>query len=784
MNFIEELNNKSILICSNSDKRKVLNELYDEKKLLDFKIMNLNEFIKKVTFDYDTKTIYYIMNEYHLSFENAKSFINELYYIENKQYNDEKLIFLSNMKNKLMENHLLIIDNIFTNELNNYDIYVYLDNYDKNFLEKLVSNNLHYLSKEYNVFNNKEIIEFENMNDEIEFVAYSINELLSKGISINNIKISGISSEYKFNINQIFNNYNLDLDIYKTSIYSTVIGSYFINNISDNILDTINDIKNKFNFNNELNNEILNKIIDICNKYTWVKNFVDIKECLIYEFKNTYIDNKTYKNKIEIVDIKELENDDENYIFLIGFNQENIPTIYKDDKYLTDKLLIDLGLEDSNMKNKREKEQILKIIKSIKNLTITYKKKSSFNDYFISNLNDDFGYEVVKKELNFNTIRSMKQLNISVCKYLDTFTKYGIKNKYLEKLYFNTNISYRIFNNKYKTINIDDLMEYLNYKLLLSYTGIDKYYHCAFSYYISNILKLDTYEEKFSATLGSLIHDILSKCFNQNFSFENEFNNYINNIGYELSAKEKFFLNNVKEEIIYIINTIKKQKLLTGFDKELYEKKIYIELDNKIKVTFMGIIDKMMILSRDGKDYVSIIDYKTGNPNTNLDHIKDGLTLQLPIYAYLIKNSNLFGDPIISGIYYQKILNGKQKANTIEEYEKEKYDNLKLIGLSTNDEEILSIFDSTYENSELIKSMKLTSKGFSSYAKVFSETEMDDILEIAKTKIDEAVNNILSGNFKINPKELKFENIGCKFCKYKDLCYMTESDKEIIKEGE
>ena len=191
-----------------------------------------------------------------------------------------------------------------------------------------------------------------------------------------------------------------------------------------------------------------------------------------------------------------------------------------------------------------------------------------------------------------------------------------------------------------------------------------------------------------------------------------------------------------------------------------------------------------MILSRDCKDYVSIIDYKTGNPNTNLDHIKDGLTLQLPIYAYLIKNSNLFDDPIISGIYYQKILNGKQKANTIEEYEKEKYDNLKLIGLSTNDEEILSIFDSTYENSELIKSMKLTSKGFSSYAKVFSETEMSDILEIAKTKIDEAVNNILNGNFKINPKELKFENIGCKFCKYKDLCYMTESDKEIIKEGE
>ena len=30
--------------------------------------------------------------------------------------------------------------------------------------------------------------------------------------------------------------------------------------------------------------------------------------------------------------------------------------------------------------------------------------------------------------------------------------------------------------------------------------------------------------------------------------------------------------------------------------------------------------------------------------------------------------------------------------------------------------------------------------------------------------------------FDINPKEMDDKNIGCKFCKYKDICYMTSSD--------
>ena len=48
--------------------------------------------------------------------------------------------------------------------------------------------------------------------------------------------------------------------------------------------------------------------------------------------------------------------------------------------------------------------------------------------------------------------------------------------------------------------------------------------------------------------------------------------------------------------------------------------------------------------------------------------------------------------------------------------------------------------------------------------------------------IDKSIDNILSCDFNINPKRYKNVNISCKFCKYKDICYMSNEDIVDIKE--
>ena len=70
----------------------------------------------------------------------------------------------------------------------------------------------------------------------------------------------------------------------------------------------------------------------------------------------------------------------------------------------------------------------------------------------------------------------------------------------------------------------------------------------------------------------------------------------------------------------------------------MYEKEIYININERLGIRFKGIIDKIMYEKFNGETIVCIVDYKTGNPNLNLKNVQYGLDMQLPVYIYLFKN--------------------------------------------------------------------------------------------------------------------------------------------------
>ena len=141
--------------------------------------------------------------------------------------------------------------------------------------------------------------------------------------------------------------------------------------------------------------------------------------------------------------------------------------------------------------------------------------------------------------------------------------------------------------------------------------------------------------------------------------------------------------------------------------------------------------------------------------------------MQLPIYVYLVKNE--IKDVRIGGFYLQKILSNITDAN-------ERKSSLKLQGYSNEDIGILEKVDSSYENSKVIKSLKTTQNGFYSYSKIITDKQIDMLYKIVNNKINEASNNILNGRFSINPKQIEDNLLGCSYCKYKDICYMTSKD--------
>lgn len=756
---IEEITNDTVIVCSNSVKQNLLSKI---KRLLPIKFMNNDLFFSKLTYEYNEEAIYYIMKKYNVKYSISKILIkNSLYVDLDEKYNDQKLTNLQNIKKELIQKKLFIKDEIFLKTIKNKDVIIYntvLDKYQKKLLKNIdykiiINDTTNYSNKVY---------EFDKMEDEIEFVAASILQNLQNS-SISKIKLMNVNEEYQSTIKRIFGIYNIPIS-FKQNIY----GLYSVQKF-------IKKLKETKNIEESIDQNTPNEVIQICNKYNFTKTDDYIIECIIEELKEKNIYKEKYDKEIQIIDFDYIIDDE--IVYLIGCNETVFPFLHKDEDYLTDKQKQIVGIDTSIEKNKLEKAKAMNILKNNK-LIISYKLSSTQNIYFKSDVIEQLNLEVIK-DFKLNNIYNYSILfnKLKLAKKLDKLNKFNIVENDLSLLYSNyPNIDYMKYDNSFTGIEKNDLYEFLNNKLILSYSSIDNYFRCGFKFYISNILKLDKFEESFAIKIGNIFHYVLSKYLQPDFDFDLCFNNYISSITF--SSSDKVFLKKLRQELLFIIDVINEQNRYSNLKHEEHEKKIYINMDKNIKITFMGVVDKIKMDEQ--KKIAAIIDYKTGIPVTDLTKTKYGIKMQLPIYLYLVKNE--YKDIKIAGIYLQKILNSELNYDSKKDYIKAKKDLLKLDGYSTSNEEILSKFDITYKNSEFIKSLNQGSNGFYAYSKVISDEQIEKLSKIAEEKVKEARDDIIDAKFDINPKKIGKELLGCEFCNFKDICYKKEEDVVELEE--
>ena len=781
--LLENLENNAILIVPNSIKEKILLEINNSSKLINVKFMSLDELKKKYYFDYTTESIFFIMKKYNYNYDFACNIIDDLYYVELTDYENDKLNLLVKIKNDLIANNLLIFDDIFKFNIKNKAIYVYGYDYINKFEQKLLKNvGAKIIQAKTNNYTH-DIYKFETITEEIEFLANKICEYLLNGTAIKNLKIIKPSSEYLPIINRTFKMFNIPINITNDYLFSLKISQDFLNMLDSDINTTLENLKNTINQNDELALIEYNQIVKICNKYNWCNNFKDIKDLLIAELKMTKIEIPKLNNSIELVELENNYFNDDDIVFLIGFNQANYPKFYKDDDFISDKLKKILGIDSTTEKNEASYKTLIKNIQNIKNLYISYKLQSPFNTYYKSPIIDDLNLKIIKyepREIHYSILND----KLKLAKELDNYLKYGEKSNDLGIL-LNTYkiIDYKTYDNQYSKINEDIFRKYLNNKLSLSYSSINNFYRCGFRYYVENILKLQISNNEFNLFIGNLFHYILAMMYNANFDFEKCFEEYCQNNYKVTTSKEKFFINKLKKELIFIIDVIKEQDKYTTFDNYLFEEVVKIDLSkDNYDITFKGIIDKVMY-KKDNETLISIIDYKTGNPDLNLNNIIYGLDMQLCIYAYLSSKMKKFANPKLVGIYLQKILNSNFNIEKNKEYLDIRKESLKLQGYSTNDEKILKQFDTTYMDSKLIKSLKIGNNGFYAYSKIFDQAMLNSLLKIVDNNINQARDKILNREFFINPKKIGIKNlVGCENCKYRELCFMMEENIINLKE--
>lgn len=742
MNFIDKINEETLIICQKEQKENII----FNKKFKNIKTMSFEEFIKKFMFDYDERAIIYIMNKYNVKYEIALKYLKNIYYIKDKEYNIKKLDYLRKIKLELDEKNLLIYNKQFKEYIKKIKIIFYDIEIEKYFLEMLKDINYEIISPEYKEYEHK-IIEFNTIEEEIEFVAYKISELIYSGINIENIKLTNVDQSYYFIIERIFSLHNLKVNIpYKSPLSSYKYIKNFIEIYKNSSLE---EALEKI----DTNDELYEKLINVINKYIKYNN----KELIIKKINQEYINNKEYINSIEIIDYMNYISSDEDYIFMIGFNDTLIPKSIKDIEYITDNIKENIPLEDTKIKNIKLRENIVKKMKNIKNLYITYKLQDNKTVFYPSTLCQNF--KVEKSEQNYRISYSEKYNKIKLTKSIDEYIKYGSKNKEFDKLSSNFEVKYNSFKNEYQKIN--RIMD----KLTLSYSKMNVYNKCAFRYYLSEILKLDIFEENFSTIIGSMVHYTMEKCLsNKDYEIETYFKEFLKDKSF--TNKEKFFLEKYKKSITNLLNQVKKEHEHMSLSNAMYEKNIVVEYAENIK--FKGIIDKILYEEIDNKTILAIIDYKTGKDDISLKYLKEGIDIQLPIYLYLSNYLNL-KNIVYGGFYLQRL-------NITE-------DDYRLEGYSNSDKDILEKIDNNYESSKIIKGMKTNKDGsFGSYTKVLNNEEINKIIDITKQIIEKVIKNIENNNFEINPKKTSKELLGCEFCKFKDICFVKNKDYKEITE--
>lgn len=781
MMVVNMFDNKQIIVTSNINKKNIIKKLNNQ--IVNIKIYSINEFNKLFYFDYNEETIYYIMSKYNVKYEIAKIYIDNMYYMEEKKYKNSKLSFLVSLKEELLSNKLLKINKLFHEFIKNKEILIYNLPLSKEIIR--LKESLTKIAKvtigNENLKNySHTIYELPTIEEEVEYMANSICDLIKKGIAPSNIYLTNLNEEYKKLIKKIFPMFNIPFTLdNQPPLYTTFISTQFFKNYASNLELTLESIK-EYITNREAE-DIYNKIINIINKYTFITDKQLVKDMIKYDFKNTKRAKKETPNSVHEVSLKDTIFTEEDYVFIPSFNQGIIPTIHKDEEYLTDRDKKELNISYTVDKNNLEKEIVANKLCTIKNAIITYKKNANGEEFMISTLNDTLNYNVKK-------IRDQERTNseiynkIKLTSLLDEYYKYGTKSESLSILNNHyPNLEYNQYSHTFTGISVNDLKEYLDSKLILSYSSLDKYYRCPFSFYIGNILKLNIYEETFYQIVGNLFHSILEKFHTSSLPYNELWEAEVKRINHEFTNKEKFFLKKLKEELKFIIEVIKEHENYTNLHDELHEERIYTSISGDMKITFTGIIDKIKYKKTDKETIIAIIDYKTGNPNLDLTTTPYGIGMQLPIYLYLARNSPKLEKVKVAGFYLQKILNNEMTVDNIHTYEQLKKKNLLLQGYSNEDLSILSEFDTSYMDSNIIKSMKVKNdNSFYSYAKVLSQDKIEYITNLAEQKIEEAAKKICNAEFKISPKKIGKINYGCNMCKCKDICFHTNDDIEEL----
>jgi len=204
---------------------------------------------------------------------------------------------------------------------------------------------------------------------------------------------------------------------------------------------------------------------------------------------------------------------------------------------------------------------------------------------------------------------------------------------------------------------------------------------------------------------------------------------------------------------------------------------IRFHLSEEEKMNLRGRIDRVDTYEDNGKVYVRIIDYKSGNTSFSLLNLYHGLQLQLVVYMNAAmelvgkKHPDKQIEP--AGIFYYHVKHPMVDGTGNESDEEIRgalLEQLKLNGLVNENPEVYRGMDEELSGSSTVIPVGLKADGsLKATSKVASAEEFAVISEYVNKKITETGKRIFAGDVAMRPYQLDKQS-GCDYCPYHAVC--------------
>ena len=520
-------------------------------------------------------------------------------------------------------------------------------------------------------------------------------------------------------------------------------------------------------------------------------------------------------------------------VFIIGINDGEFPSIYKDEGFFNDKdreylkaqgfdlangslenlyeenfniykaftiaeekLFLSYASSDNEGRTLRPSILITKLKKIYPNLKetsdiITQEKEiitaNNTFDNLIEKLNsyqegeeiEDIWFDVLEYYGNNPLWKGRLQKSLEGIKYTNVPEK--IKPEFIKKLYGET--------------------------LHTTISRLERYRSCPFSFYLEYGLKL---KEKKSLKLqpidtGSFMHEVIDEFFEEvstkKISIKDldkaEIEKIVKQIIEEkLNLKANYIFKSIPKfmvltnrlcrlvtlSIVYIVQGLQTTDFeVVGNEIEFKNGKEYkpieITTEDGRKVEITGKIDRIDLAKDETGKYIRIIDYKSSAKDINLNEVLAGLQLQLITYLDAVCEEK---DVIPAGVLYFGLTEPKldkvknSKSITDEEVEQKIREHFRMNGLVLAEMNVINMMDNNLKDGEKSTTIPVKLKKDGSMdktSKVVSRKEFEILQKYVKKTLGDISKEILDGNIDIKPYyNVKNKRKPCEYCAYGSIC--------------